>query len=96
MSSADGNTLAVLNGGIYLSLPPPSQPFSLSVTGDTIDGLPEFQLTGQPGYSYTIETSTNLIDWADFTTLTNTNGTVSFTDAASTNYSQRFYRVLAP
>jgi hypothetical protein len=95
MSSADGNTLAVLNGSIYISLPPPTQPFVVSVATNEINGLPIFQLTGQPGYNYVIETSPDLVNWENIAVLANTNGTVSFADPASTNYPQRFYRAVA-
>jgi hypothetical protein len=102
MSSADGNTLAVFTGArfpfagaIFLSKPAPSQPCALCVTTNTSQGLPTFQLAGQPGYNYIIEASTNLLTWANIAVLVNTNGTVSFTDTASTNYTQRFYRAVA-
>jgi hypothetical protein len=96
MSSADGNTLAAFNGAIYLSLPPPSQPSGLSLATSTFDGSPTFQLTGQPGYTYLVQVSPDLTNWTTIATLVNTNGTVPFTDAASTNYHQRFYRTIAP
>jgi photosystem II stability/assembly factor-like uncharacterized protein len=97
MVSADGNTLAVLAyGQIYLSLPPPSESSSLSVARNTSNGLPTLQLTGQPGYNYMIEASTNLINWSYIATLANTNGLVPFTDPASTNCNRRFYRAVAP
>lgn len=99
MSSSDGNTLATLdsyNDLIYLSLPPPSQPSALSVPAYSSQGVPTFQLTGQAGYTYIIEASTDLVNWADIATLVNTNGTVTFSDPSSTNYPQRFYRAVAP
>jgi hypothetical protein len=98
MCSADGNTLAMFpNGTLYLSLPPPSQPSALSVATISSNGMPTFELTGQPGYTYIVQASTNLINWEYVATFINTNGTVPFTDADSPNYSQRYYRVvLAP
>ena len=66
MSSSDGNTLATLdsyNDLIYLSLPPPSQPSALSVPAYSSQGVPTFQLTGQAGYTYIIEASTDLVNW---------------------------------
>ncbi len=78
-----------------------SQPFRLSVTTNTIGGLHMFQLTGQSGFTYTVETSTNLVNWETVailanTNLANTNGTVRFVDTGSTNARARFYRALAP
>jgi hypothetical protein len=98
-ASADGNTLAILdsdNDLIYLSQPSPSQPFALSVATNAFNGLPTFQLTGQSGFYYTVQASTNLVGWTNIAVLANTNGTVPFTDTAATNYNRRFYRAVAP
>jgi hypothetical protein len=97
-SSADGKTLAIFSdGSLFLSLPPPSLPSALSVATISSNGLPTFELSGQPGYTYTVQASTNLINWEYVATFINTNGTVPFTDPDSPNYSQRYYRVvLAP
>lgn len=73
-----------------------SQPFSLSVTTDAVDGLPIFRLTGQPGFEYMVEVSTNLFCWTPLAILANTNGSVAFMDPDSTNYTRRFYRAEAP
>jgi hypothetical protein len=73
-----------------------SQPFTLSVTTNTANGSPVFQLTGQPGFNYTVQASTNLSDWNAIAILINTNGTVPFVDLNSTNFYQRFYRAVAP
>lgn len=96
MSSADGKTWAAFNGAIYLSLPPPSQSGVLSVSANSTKGTPTFQMSGQAGYVYTLQASTNLLDWADIATLVNTNGTVQFTDPTGTNYNARFYRAIVP
>ncbi len=99
MASADGNTLAILdrdNDLIYLSQPFPSRPFALSLATNSVNGLPVFQLTGQSGFYYIVQASTNLINWSNIATLANTNGVVSFTDPASTNFNRRFYRAVAP
>jgi len=98
MSSADGKTFAEFSSGaIYLSVPPPSQPAALFATANLTNGVAAFQLTGQPGYTYAIQASTNLADWMTIATLVNTNGTVTFFDPSSTNYNQRFYRaVISP
>ncbi len=73
-----------------------SQPFSLAITTNTFRGLQVYQLTGQSGFTYKVQASTNLIDWADTALLVNTNGIVRFIDHGSTNYNQWFYRVVAP
>jgi photosystem II stability/assembly factor-like uncharacterized protein len=103
MSSADGNTLALITGdmdinsySIFLSIPPPGQPLTLSVATNTYSGLPIFQLTGESGYNYIVQASTNLLNWTNIASVVNTNGLVPFTDPAWANYKQRFYRAVAP
>ncbi|MEK7678129.1 MAG: PQQ-binding-like beta-propeller repeat protein [Verrucomicrobiota bacterium] len=57
-----------------------------------------FQITlpGIPGEVYVIEASTNLAKWLPVATLTNTSGSLLFTDPAATNLSRRFYRAVWP
>ena len=72
-----------------------SQPFTLSFAGET-NGLRVLQLTGQQGFTYTVEASTNLVNWNAIAVLANTNGTVRFIDQSATNAPARFYRAVAP
>jgi hypothetical protein len=55
------------------------------------DGF-QLTLTGEFGAQYSIEASSNLLDWVSLGTVTNTYGTAQFTDGAATNWWQRFYR----
>lgn len=71
-------------------------PFTLSTTTNTIDGFAVWQLTGEPGFDYGLQASTNLTDWNQIAILENTNGVVTFYDPDSTNYTSRFYRAVAP
>jgi len=73
-----------------------TKPFSLSITTNMIGNLPIFRFTGQSGYEYTVEASTNLADWETIALLVNTNGVVDFTDYGLTNHTCRFYRAVAP
>ena len=41
---------------------------------------------------FTVLTSTNLHDWTSLATITNTVGTVQFTNTLSSNFPRRFYR----
>jgi len=94
-SSANGGTLAILAyGTLYLSFPPPTESSHISVT--TSDDVQNFSLSGQPGYTYIIQASTNLTAWTNIAIIVNSNGTVPFTDPDSTNYGQRFYRAIVP
>ncbi len=74
------------------------QAFSLSVSTNSVDGARVFQLTGDAGFAYGIQASTNLTstNWVDIAELINTNGTVQFYDQDSANCSMRFYRAIVP
>jgi uncharacterized repeat protein (TIGR02543 family) len=67
--------------------------------GTPLEGLVEdgfrFTLTGEFGGEYLILGSTNLLDWLPEGTVTNTYGTIQFTDPAATNLPARFYRALS-
>ena len=52
----------------------------------------QLNLTGGVGFTYAIEVSTNLANWTQMTTLTNSSRTTPFTDADANHLSQRFYR----
>jgi len=51
-------------------------------------------LTVEPDYRYTVQTSTNLLHWSPLATLLATNPTLRFTDSNPPAASGRFYRVL--
>lgn len=70
-----------------------SQKPSLAIVGST-NGLPIYQMLGQSGFEYHIQASANLLNWKSIAVLANTNGAVRFLDQESTNYHQRFYRVI--
>jgi len=73
----------------------PSQPIVLNASISTNTGI-LIQLTAPLGYTYVIQSSTNLSDWAVAGLLFNTNGTAAFVDTGLTNRTGRFYRVLLP
>jgi hypothetical protein len=56
------------------------------------NGVPALSLTAVPQRLYAFETSTDLLSWTTFPTLTNTNGRVNFVDLAATNAMRKFYR----
>ncbi len=56
------------------------------------DGRMTLVVTGEPGYAYSVDYSTNLALWQQITNLMNTNGTSAFTDDAATNADAGFYR----
>jgi len=68
---------------------------SLSVASG-LDGLTEqgfrLTLTGEFGGHFRVDGSTDLLDWFELLTLTNTYGSTQFTDGSATNLPLRFYR----
>jgi len=56
------------------------------------DGSRTWQLIGDAGYTYVVESRTPPNDWAPILILTNATGTVSFVDTNAQNASLKFYR----
>ena len=61
-----------------------------------VNGTNQMTLAGPTNYNYLVQSSSNLVDWIPAFIVPNTNGTAVFSDAAATNYSQRFYRAVSP
>lgn len=61
-----------------------------------IDRLPGGQVhlvwNGHPVFSYTLQSSSNLLFWTDLTNVTGSNGVFQYFDASGSNQPQRFYR----
>jgi hypothetical protein len=72
------------------------EPFSLSFTGTYDRGLPVFQLDGPKGFTYAVESSTDLKNWKTDALLVNTEGSVQFTAPNETSALALFYRAVAP
>ena len=60
------------------------------------DGLFRLQVSGDSGTNYTIEASTNLIDWEPVFTTNSPAMPFSWTDPSASNASVRLYRVMQP
>ena len=56
------------------------------------NGSLQFSFTGEPERKFNIESSASLTNWAPFMTLSNSTGTVQFSDVPSTNPPRKFYR----
>jgi hypothetical protein len=54
-----------------------------------------FSINGPAGQVVRVESSTNLASWSTISTLTNSTGTLQFTDPAASNV-QRYYRAVSP
>jgi DUF971 family protein len=59
-------------------------------------GMVQLTATGQTNLRYVFEASTNLAQWTKIGVRTNLTGTAEFTDSATANVPQRFYRVVVP
>ena len=81
---------------VVASIVPPSNVVSsnaIIVTPHVLsNGNFQFGLQGLEGQTYVVQTSTNLVNW---TSVYTNNGSFIFTDLSTTNYGQRFYRVMA-
>jgi uncharacterized repeat protein (TIGR02543 family) len=71
----------------------PSLSFQASYEGLKPDGFVS-TLTGDFGARYEIDASSNLVNWASLTIVTNSYGSVTFTDPAAPSLQRRFYRAL--
>jgi len=69
-----------------------TQPRFLSIARVPAGAL--LTLTGAVGDKYEIQSSSNLAAWTPLFNLTNSTGTLQFTDPSATNLSHRFYRAL--
>lgn len=56
------------------------------------DGRRTLVVTGEPGYAFALERSTNFTGWQEFTNVPNPTGTTAVTDHAATNFDRGFYR----
>jgi hypothetical protein len=70
------------------AVPPPP---TLKYVGKT-GGAPTLRLTGQTGFSFAIDASTNLVNWVSLKTNTVTSGSFDYTDTSAVALSRRFYR----
>jgi hypothetical protein len=83
--------LAIYNAGIAgkCHTTPPLPPTLLSGSSTT-NGQVQFQLQGDPGVTFTIESSTDLVNWITLTNILDANGLVSF--YVSVTNPHQFYR----
>ncbi|MEI9960603.1 MAG: protease pro-enzyme activation domain-containing protein [Limisphaerales bacterium] len=92
-----GTNFQMIN--ITVVLPTNAIPNITSVTANS-DGSITLNLNGASGFTYVLETTTNLfppIDWQPVVTNTLNTNVWEFNDAQATNFLQRFYRLkLAP
>jgi GH25 family lysozyme M1 (1,4-beta-N-acetylmuramidase) len=84
------NTVASVTSSNAVLTVSAQAPQFVSVT--VTNGVVQMVLSGQTGAVYAIDGSSNLLDWVQLTTFTNTTGSYQFTDPSSTNNPLGFYR----
>jgi len=92
---SDGSLTAT--GTVYLA-PVTAPVVSISTPALNASGSPMFSGTAAPGYTYGVESTTNLLGlWIEAGTVTtDTNGVWNFTDSNQTNPATLFYRLYYP
>ncbi|MEO8426600.1 MAG: immunoglobulin domain-containing protein [Verrucomicrobiota bacterium] len=67
-----------------------------TVTSGRFSAFSGYRLTldGEPGFTYRIETSDNLLDWSAFTNATLNGASVTISDTSAAGHGQRFYRAV--
>ena len=86
----------------YAAATPVVQSFAVAPPDNTLVGLGfqnhSFQMAfyGIVGSNYTVQASSNLLNWQPFTNFTVTNSPFNFIDSAATNFNKRFYRAGPP
>jgi len=83
-----------------VDLPPNNTPATITSSTVLSNGTLQLNFTGEPGYTYVIQTATNLIPpvtWININTnMADTNGLFNFNDKGNTNYNVLFYRTTIP
>jgi hypothetical protein len=69
---------------------------SITDVSRSIDGTMHLSVSGDAGYLYVVESTTNLANWSWLGVRTNTSGTFSYIDSKGTNQGDYFYRVSIP
>jgi uncharacterized lipoprotein YddW (UPF0748 family) len=82
---------AVVSSNALLTVLPPAPARFQSITR-LPSGRLSLVISGDPGVSGSLDSSTNLSDWLPLAGFFNTNGLFEFIDPAAANSSQRFYR----
>jgi hypothetical protein len=80
--------IAALSGQ---TLQPADAPRFQSIKLSTFSGC-RLTFDGLAGVGYSLQSSTNLLDWVTLTDFPVTSATMSFVDSSATNQQQKFYR----
>jgi photosystem II stability/assembly factor-like uncharacterized protein len=83
-----GGTILKYAGAVVVA---PRPPFGRNPHVDRGRGF-SASLDAEPGRTYTVQGSPDLLNWSDVTNATAAGSSLDFTDPAATNLTQRFYR----
>jgi hypothetical protein len=92
----NGAYLLVGDGGMIRQSTPTNAQAAPLISGYNSNGVFRLNAIAQPGYTYRIQASSNLVNWADSFVFTSTQTVTSFTDTASTSNLHRYYRIKTP
>jgi hypothetical protein len=67
---------------------------SITPMGFTVQKAMRLRLTGQPAMRFTLQTSSNLVNWTSLVTNSSSAGLFDYIDSKSTNAPRRYYRAL--
>ena len=65
---------------------------ALNTIGMSSGGQFQFRIVGEPDWWYSIQASSNLVDWITLLTTNTSSGVVEFVDPESIQFPHRFYR----
>lgn len=83
---------AVASSNALLSILTASPAELQAITWVPADGSIQLRIMGDPGATYYVQTSTNLVDWAPLTNVTIQTGSLDLSLTGSTNDARRFFR----
>ena len=73
-----------------------NQPVSLTLPSRQPGGEFQFTLNGEPGLTYTIQRSSDLVQWFEWMNVTAESTSTIVVDADATNQATLFYRIVSP
>jgi len=79
------NNSAQTTVNVFTPVPP-------KLTAEVVSNLVEITIIGDPGSSFILDASADLVSWSAISTNTAVNGTIKFIDPASATLPYRFYR----
>ena len=85
---------SVLSSGAILTVSAP-RPTCTAPSWNRTNGF-DHVVNIQTGFSYRVQVSTNFLVWTDLTNFTAVGSSIQIRDAAATNLTRRFYRVVSP